>query len=99
MDKDGEISDRGSRIIAIFGKHGRTAESCAAVLCKTYYIDSGATRIIPIATSGTWQAVKNFIAWTVVPDNEANFQRRIGDRTIGRQCEPDDGLVIVVESP
>ncbi len=34
------------------------------------------------------------ITWTVVPDNDANLQRRIGDRAIGGQIERDDSLGI-----
>ncbi len=80
----------------MFSKQPRIAEFRTAFLCPpAAQIYSGAPHIIPIASI---ISVQTLIAWTSIPDNGANLQRRIGDRAIGGQLESDDDLVIGTES-
>ncbi len=95
-DQHSDKGVRGSRLDVIFGKQVCSAEPCTTGLCPTCLrVHSGTTHIIPIAAIIN---VSILITWTVVPDNDAKIQRRIGDRAVGGQCELDDGLVIGEES-
>ncbi len=91
-DQHSDKGVRGSRQARMFGKQVCSAEPCTTGLCPTCLrVHSGTAHIIPIAAIIN---VSILITWTVVPDNDAKIQRRIGDRAVGGQFELDDGLVI-----